>query len=384
MDKRVYLLTIVSFIVGMVELIIGGILDIVADDLNVGIGRAGLLITIFSLVFAVSSPIVLFLTANFERKKLMLVTMLVFLSSNILAVISPSYSILFISRIISAITASLLIVLCVTIASKIVDPAYRGRAIGIVNMGVSGSLVLGIPIGLVLGNAFGWRAPFVMIACLTILSMIGIYLFMEKMAPAQSVTSIGEQISTLKNSYVLFAHLTTFLVLAGHTTLYSYLTPYVQNTMGLEGSWVSIVYFAFGIAAVAGGAVGGTLSDQFGSKKTLLSVIVIFGMAIVSIPFTTFSIPLFFLLLVVWAMMSWAITPPIQSYLIESSPDNAGILISLNNSSLHLGIAAGSFVGSIVVEGIGIDNTPFVGSIFILLALFAAIHSISRRQRMLT
>lgn len=384
MDKRVYLLTIVSFIVGMVELIIGGILDIVAADLNVGIGRAGLLITIFSLVFAVSSPIVLFLTANFERKKLMLVTMLIFLFSNILAVLSPSYSVLFISRIISAITASLLIVLCVTIASKIVDPAYRGRAIGIVNMGVSGSLVLGIPIGLVLGNAFGWRAPFVMIACLTILSMIGIYLFMEKMAPAQSVTSIGEQISTLRNSYVLFAHLTTFLVLAGHTTLYSYLTPYVQDTMGLEGSWVSIVYFAFGIAAVAGGAVGGTLSDQFGSKKTILSVIVIFGMAIVSIPFTTFSIPMFFMLLVIWAMMSWAITPPIQSYLIESSPDNAGILISLNNSSLHLGIAAGSFVGSIVVEGIGIDKTPFAGSIFIVLALFAAIHSISRRQRMLT
>ncbi|WP_067726585.1 MFS transporter [Oceanobacillus damuensis] len=376
MDKRVYLLTIVSFVVGMVELIIGGILDLVAIDLNVSVGQAGILITVFSLVFAVASPILLFLTAKIERKRLTLITLFIFLLSNILAFTSPVYSVLFISRIISAASASLLIVLCVTMASTIVAPEYRGRAIGIVNMGVSGSLVLGIPFGLMLGNAFGWRAPFVFISVLTLFSIAGVFFFMKKISPSNVSVSFTDQLSTLKSSKILLAHATTFLVLAGHSTLYTYLTPFVKVTMGLDGMWVSIVYLVFGVAAVSGGALGGTFSDYFGSKPTILSVIVIFIIAILTVPLSTFSIPFFFIMMVVWGTMSWAITPPIQSYLIESSPGNSDILISLNNSSLHLGIAVGSFVGSIVVDQVGIEKNAFVGGMIVTLALLTATLSI--------
>src|SRR5690625_5084875 len=125
MDKRVYLLTIVAFIVGMVELIIGGILDLVATDLNVSLGKAGLLITIFSLVFAVSAPILLVVTAKVERKKLSLLSLFIFFIGNIIAIFSPSFSVLMIARIISAASGSLLIVLCITIASSIVRSEER-------------------------------------------------------------------------------------------------------------------------------------------------------------------------------------------------------------------------------------------------------------------
>ena len=235
MDKRVYLLTIVSFVVGMVELIIGGILDIVATDLGVSLGQAGLLITIFSVTFAISAPILSVLTAKIERKRLTLITLFVFLVGNLVAVVSPSYSVLFISRMISAASSSLLIVLCVVMAANIVELQYRGRAIGIVNMGVSGSLVLGIPFGLMLGNKFGWRAPFIFISALSILSMAGIYFFMGRVAPTEQV-SVGKQLASLKNYKLLFAQLTTVILLAGHSTLYTYLTPFVKTTLGLDGS----------------------------------------------------------------------------------------------------------------------------------------------------
>ena len=373
MDKRVYLLTIVSFVVGMVELIIGGILDLVAASLEVSVGQAGLLITVFSLVFAIASPILLFLTARIERKKLTLITLFIFFLSNVLAVLSPVYSVLFISRIISAASASLLIVLCVTMASTIVEPQYRGRAIGIVNMGVSGSLVLGIPFGLMLGNTFGWRAPFIMIAILTLCSMAGVYFFMKQITPGQGAVSIGQQLRTLKNSKILLANATTFLVLAGHTTLYTYLTPFAQVTMGLEGLWISIVYLVFGVAAVSGGAIGGSFADYFGTKRTILSVIIIFIIAIFAVPFSTFFVPFFFFVMVVWGSMSWAITPPMQSYLMELSPKNSDILISLNNSSLHLGIAVGSFAGSIVVDRVSIEYNAIVGGIIIVFCLVTAL-----------
>ncbi|KKI93482.1 major facilitator transporter [Bacillus sp. SA1-12] len=371
MDKRVYLLTIVSFVVGMVELIIGGILDLISSDLNVSLGKAGFLITVFSLVFAMAAPILLTMTAGVERKRLTLLALLIFFIGNGLAVFSPSYSMLLIARIISAASGSLLVVLCVTIASSIVAEKYRARAIGVVFMGVSASLVLGVPIGLMLGNAFGWRAPFIMILVLTLLSIIGVTFYMDTIEPKPSI-SIRMQLRTLKNRRVLFAQLTSFLFLAGHLTLYGYLTPFLKMEVGLDGTWVSVVYLIFGVAAVAGGGFGGLLADRFGTKPTILFVIIVFGAAIFSIPYTTFALPLFLVVMMIWSMLSWAITPAMQSYLIEAAPETSDIQQSLNNSALHFGIAFGSFVGGIVIEGGSAALNPQIGGLFIIAALGAA------------
>ncbi|MCD5323975.1 MULTISPECIES: MFS transporter [Pontibacillus] len=379
MDKRVYLLTIVAFVVGMVELIIGGILDLVALDLGVTVGKAGLLISIFSVVFAIAGPILLAMTSQIERKKLTLWTLVVFLVGNIIAVFAPTYAVLMAARMVSAASGALLVVLCVTLASNIVSDAYRARAIGIVFMGISGSLVLGVPFGLMLGNAFGWRAPFVLITVLTLLSMAGVYFFMERIAPKPSIP-IKEQLKTLKDHKILFAQMTSFLFLAGHLTLYGYLTPFLKTTMGLNGTWVSIVYLIFGVAAVLGGGVGGMLADRFGTKPSVLGIISVFAVSIFLIPYTTFSFPLFLIVMVIWSMLSWAVTPAQQSYLIESAPESSDIQQSLNNSSLHLGIALGSSIGSIVIERASVEYNATVGGVFIVIALGAAVFSMTRQR----
>lgn len=379
MDKRVYLLTVVAFIVGMVELIIGGILDLVANDLNVSIGKAGLLITIFSLVFGISAPILLSLTANIERKKLTLITLIVFLVGNFVAVISPNYGTLMVARIISAVSGSLLVVLCITVASSIVAPKFVGRAIGIVVMGISGSLVLGVPIGLMLGNAFGWRAPFILISILTLVLIASIYFLMTKIQPQPSIP-LREQIATLKNSKILFAQLTMFFFLAGHMVLYAYFTPFLKTTLGLDGTWVSIIYLIFGIAAVAGGGIGGILADRFGSQTVILFVIVIFALSLFTIPHTTFAFPLFIMIMIIWGAASWAITPALQSYLIETSPETAAIQQSLNNSALHFGIAFGSLIGGIVIERTSVVHNATFGGLFVIVALAAATYSITRKR----
>lgn len=381
MDKRVYLLTIVSFVCGMVELIIGGILNMVADDLGVTVGAAGRLITVFSLTFAAAAPVLLFLTSRMERKKLTLISLFVFFLGNVVAVVSPFYSVLLISRVITALSGSLLVVLCLTMASHIVEPHYRARAIGVVMAGISGSIVLGVPIGLTLGNAFGWRAPFALIAMLTLLSMAGVYWLMEKM-DSQPAVPLREQLSTLKNRKILSVHVISFLFLAGHITLYGYLAPFLKATMGLEGNWVSVIYFIYGIAAVSGGAVGGSLSDRFGPRPTILLVIVVFAAALFIIPYATFALPIFLFVMIFWGMASWAINPSVQSYLIELAPKTGDTQISLNNSSIHLGIAFGSLVGSIVIERSAVETNALVGALFIVVAGILAYPAIYRvRER---
>lgn len=378
MNKRVYFLMTVSFVVGMVELIIGGILDLIAEDLNVSLGSAGMLITIFSLTFAIAAPILLVLTAKVERKRLALISLTVFLFGNILALISPSYSILFIGRIISAVSSSILIILCVVLAANIVEPKYRGRAIGIVSMGVSASLVLGVPIGLSLGNLFGWRAPFLMIVILIVISMVGVYFFMERVAP-RPVSTIKEQFLSLKDQKVFFAHLTIFLMLTGHAVLYAYLTPFVQVTMGLEENSISIVYLLFGLAAVSGGAFGGTLGDKFGNTRIILLFITIYAAMLFAISHTTSIMPLFIVVLALWGLMSWSVTPPMQSYLIDSAPETADMQISISNSALHFGIAFGSFIGGISIDRVGVEINPYIGGLFVVVAFLTML--LSNRQK---
>ncbi|MFF2290861.1 MFS transporter [Peribacillus butanolivorans] len=375
MDKRVYILAIVSFVVGMVELIIGGLLDIVANDLDVSLGQAGFLMTVFSLAFALAAPILLIVTQRVERKRLTLLTLFIFLIGNVIAVFSTYYSILLVGRIIAASSGSLLIALCLTMVPNIVTEQYRARAIGIVFMGVSASLVLGVPIGLMLGNAFGWRAPFIMIAILTLVSMAGVFFFLERMAPKPSIP-IGRQLRTLKNRKILFAQATSFVMLTGHLTLYGYLTPFLKMKLGLDGTWVSIVYLIFGIAAVVGGGIGGFLADRFGPKRTIISVIILFAVSMLSIPYTIFALPLFLILMVIWSMLSWAITPAMQSYLIELSPETSDIQQALNNSAVHMGIAFGSFIGGIVIEQTSVEFNPTVGGVLVLISLGTAALSV--------
>lgn len=380
MDKRVYILTIVSFVVGMVELIIGGILDLVATDLNVSDGQAGLLITIFSLVFAIAAPILLILTSSIERKRLTLIFLIIFLLGNIVAVLSTTYSILMVARIISAASGSLLVVLCITIASSIVEEKYIGRAIGIVIMGISASLVMGVPIGVVLGHNFGWRAPFLLITILTFLLIIGIYYFMQPVE-AQPSVSMKKQLATLKDSKILFAQLTTFLFLAGHFTFYAFFTPFLTTNLNLNGTWISIIYFIFGIAAVSGGGVGGLLSDRFGSKPVLIAVNILFALSLFIIPYSTTPMILFIVVVMFWGMMSWVITPALQSYLIDISPETAAIQQTLNNSALHFGIAFGSFIGSFVIDRASVNVNAIIGGCLVILALLSITFSITRQQK---
>lgn len=377
MDTKIYILAIAAFVVGTVELIIGGILDVVAQDLNISISTAGWLITAFSIVFAISAPLLLTATARVERKALYLWTMAVFLIGSVISTFSPHYSILMLGRILSASSGSLIIVLSITIASSIVKQEYRARAIGIIFMGVSGSLVLGVPLGLVIGNAFGWRAPFLLISVLTLASMVGIYAWLPNIPPKPTIP-LRQQLLTLRKPKIVSAQLTSAFMLTGHLTLYAYFTPYVKSQLHLSSGWVSIVYFIFGISAVMGGGVGGWAADKWGSGKSILTIIAWFALVMFLIPAVSFSLSLFLVIMILWSMLSWAITPAQQNYLIETAPESYEIQQGLNTTALHLGIALGSGVGGFVIEHHSVADTPWVGGLFVLISFICAAFSITR------
>lgn len=377
MNVKVFILGIAAVTVGLVELIVGGILPIIAEDLNVSVGTAGQLITVFALVYAISGPILLSITAKMERKKLYLIALTIFIFGNIMTYISPSFTLVMIARVITAMSASLVIVLSLTITPKIVPPLHRAKALGIIYMGISSSLVLGVPIGIIITNVFGWRTVFLGIAFLSVCSGILIYLFLEKI-PTEKILPLSIQMKALGNLKIVGAHLAMMFFLAGHYTVYAYFTPFLQTTLQVDQNWISIIYFLFGIAAVSGGALGGVLADKIGSAKSILIVVSSFAIVLFILPSTTFSFTVFLVVMMIWGALSWALAPPIQNYIIQIDPHHSDIHQSLNNSALQVGIAFGSGIGGV---SLGYTNsvvsTAHIGSAIVVIAFLCTVFSLT-------
>jgi MFS transporter, DHA1 family, purine base/nucleoside efflux pump len=381
LNFRVFILAISVISVGLVELIVGGILPTIADDLKVSIGQAGQLITVFALVYALSGPILYTLTANMERKKLLLLTLGIFVLGNVITYISPSFLFVMIARVLTAMSTALIIVLSLTIAAKIVQPQHRAKAIGLIYMGISSSLVLGVPIGIIVSDAFGWRMLFLFIGLMALLSMVLIAFTLERIEVEQ-VQSLKSQLKALRNKKMLTAHLTMLFMLAGHYTIYAYFTPFLESELGLNTQWISICYFIFGIAAVGGGAFGGSLADRFGSKVSIILVVASFAVILFALPFSTASFPLFIVVMVIWAALSWSLAPPLQNYIVETDSESAGIHQSFNNSALQIGISLGSLVGGIVNGAThSMQTTAHVGSLLVIISLAFGVWSLRSTVR---
>lgn len=380
MNIKVLALTVSAFCVGLIELIIGGILPQIAEDFGITISKAGLLITVFSLCYAVTGPLLLSITSKIERKKLLMLSLLVFIIGSLMSAWSPSFAVLMLARVICAASGSLIIVIAITLAIKAVPAGYQARAIGFVSMGISSSIVIGIPVGVLISDWFNWRAVFIISTLLSVIAFIITIIFIKQHQPSQSI-SLKEQFQAIKSIKILSAHTMMILSMGGHYVLYAYLTPYLEYYYQFNATTISIIYFVFGFSAIGGGYIGGLLADKIGAKRAVLTVVGVFLAVLLLISLTASVMYIFLILLVAWGVLSWAISPPQQSYLIETTPRTADIQQSVHNSALQVGIAVGSGIGSLLIKTTGtIQFNSWMAVIMMVLALGLGFFSVRSKM----
>ncbi|MEK5522109.1 MFS transporter [Heyndrickxia sporothermodurans] len=375
---KIYVLAIVSFLVGTSEYIISGILDTIADSLGITLAAAGQLITIFSLVYAIFTPIFMGITSSVDRRKLMVFSLGLFVIGNILAFILPGFGLFVVARVIMALGAGMVVVTALTIAAKIAPEGKQGSSIATVVMGFTASLIIGVPLGRIISSAFGWKAVLGGIALLGILAIIIIRASIPPIKGDKSVP-LFKQLALLKKRKVTIGLAITFFWLGGYSIAYTYLSPYLLNVSGIEEKLLSGVLLIFGVASLIGSKFGGYSTDRWGVQKTLLGGMSLHIIMLVLLSLVTNSYISVLIILILWSFAAWSSGPTQQYNLATIEPESTGILLGLNQSVMQLGMAAGAGIGGIFVEKVSLSSVTWIGALGVTIAIVATL-LISRAQ----
>ncbi|WP_342476083.1 MFS transporter [Weizmannia sp. FSL K6-0777] len=365
---KIYILAIVSFLVGTSQYIISGILDNISESLGITLAAAGQLITIFSLVYAIFTPVLMAITSRMDKRKLMIYSLGLFVIGNILAFILPGYGFFIVSRIIMAFGAGMVVVTALTIAEKIAPKGKKASAIATVIMGLTASLIIGVPLGRMTSEVLGWKAVFGGIALLGLVAMVIISLTIPKIQ-VEKLTPLNQQLALLKKPKVVLGLAITFFWLGGYSIVYTYLSPYLLNISGVSDKLLSGVLLIFGIASLVGSKFGGFSTDRWGVRFTLIGGMILHITMLVLLSIVTHSYVGVLVILILWSFAAWSTGPTQQYHLATIEPESSSLLLGLNQSMMQLAMAAGAGIGGIFVERVSLTSITWLGALGVTIAI---------------
>lgn len=375
---KVYILAIVSFLVGTSEYIISGILDQIATTMGITVSAAGQLITVFSLAYAIGTPILMAVTAKWDRRKLLLSSLGLFAVANVLSFILPGFGMFIAARILMALGAGMVVVTALSIAAKIAPAGKQASSIATVTMGFTASLIIGVPLGRMISSAYGWKTVFLGIALTGIIALIVISMTIPRLKGDRPVPLL-QQFALLKKPEVALGLGITFFWLGGYSLAYTYISPYLLNVSGVGEDMLSSVLLAFGIASLIGSKIGGYSADKKGIPFTLLGGMVLHGISLLLLPFAAHSLIAVFALLILWSFAAWTTGPTQQYNLVTLVPESSGVMLSLNQSTMQLAMAAGAGIGGVVVAQVSLASITWFGAAGVVIAI-VAVYLLSRRS----
>jgi DHA1 family inner membrane transport protein len=336
-----------NFVIGMGAFVIIGMVPLLASDLDISTAAAGGAMTAYALAYAVLSPLLVSLTGQIGRRRVIAAGMGLFAFAALLSAIAPNVTVLYIARALGAAGAGVVTPVGAAVVAALAPKATQGKAIAAFYFGLTLSQALGVPIGGWIAFTFGWRTAFWIVMVLALLSTILIWVRVPGGLRFTPVT-LADLGRTLKDGLVMGAVLFTASFLGAFYVLYTYLAPLLEQTMGYGRDGITLVLLVFGAGAVAGNLMGGALTDRFGSVNSL--VMLCLGQILLMPLFSGLPIGTGFLLALVftWSAVGWSFVAPQQVRLLQLAPNLAGVVLSLNAAAIYVGTASGSALGGLV------------------------------------
>jgi MFS transporter, DHA1 family, inner membrane transport protein len=355
-----------TFVMGTSELLMVGVLDLIATDLGVSIPAAGALVSAYALGVAIGGPILTALTIKLNKRTILLGAFVVFIAGNLIAVLTQSYGVLLAMRALTGAIDGLFIAAAFTAGISVVPQERMGRAIAVVISGVSVSAALGVPLGTLVGQTLGWRGSFIAIVVLAAIMLV------VTLALVPSVPSTGDgagnQARFAFAPRVLAVLALCFLMFASLYAALTYIVPYLHEVTGISGALTSVFMLVYGVATAVGSFSGGRFADDNASRTLIVSII---GAAVCLLALYLLggvSI-LVALVLLAWGLFAFVATPSMQHRVVSLAGPGEQLAQSLPASAVNLGVAFGSFAGGAAIGGFTISAAIVTGLIIAVIAI---------------
>lgn len=385
LPAALWALTISAFGIGTTEFVIVGLLPTMAKDLDISIPSAGLLVSLYAMGVAIGAPILTALTSRLPRKGLLIGLMGLFTIGNALASLAPGFTSLVIARILTGFAHGVFFSIGSTIAAALVPAERRGSAIAIMFAGLTVAIVTGVPFGTFIGQHFGWRATFIGVALLGVISLAASWLLVPHDLKNEKAASLRTQVKVITNKRLLLGFLMTTLGYGGTFVAFTYLSPILQEVTGLSEAVVNFMLLLYGVAIALGNLVGGKVANKH-PLKALLWLFILQALVLLLFTFTAHYTIWGIVTLFIMGGLSFANVPGLQLYIVQTAekhlPGTEDVASAFNIASFNVGIAIGAYVGGLIVASpLGLGATPWVGALFVLLAVVVTLLSVRISRR---
>ncbi len=380
LSRPILALAAASFGIGTTEFVIMGLLPEVAESFQVSVPRAGLLVSGYALGVAVGAPIVAIATARLPRKSALLALMGVFLLGNLGCALAPTYDLLMLARIVTAFAHGAFFGIGAVVASGLVPREQRAQAVALMFAGLTLANVLGVPFGTALGQMAGWRSTFWAVVEIGIVAAVAIAAYVPAGMPGSRGGLAGE-FRSLRRWAVLLPMLVSTLASVSLFTVFTYITPLLEDVSGLTPTQVTGALLLFGVGLTVGNLVGGRLADKrlmatvLGSFAALILVLAAFA-------FTSHAAIPAVVTLPIWGALVFALVSPLQVWVVEAATDAPNLASTLNQGAFNLGNATGAALGgAVITAGFGYASLPWFGAAIAALALLLTLTARTRAGR---
>ncbi|QFS96386.1 Inner membrane transport protein YdhP [Labrenzia sp. THAF191b] len=382
MPLALYALAAGAFGIGVTEFVIMGLLLEVSRDLGVSVAAAGMLISGYALGVVVGAPILTVFTATWNRKRVLIGLMVIFIIGNAACALAPSYDLLMAARILTALAHGTYFGVGSVFAASMVGKDKQASAIAIMFTGLTLANILGVPAGTWLGQQFSWRMTFWAVTLIGLAALAVLILLVPTDRSRAAQSGWRADLKAVSRASVLLGFLTTVLGFAGVFTLFTYIAPLLTQVSGFADTAVSPILLIFGGGLVAGNLLGGKLADirlktaLIGSMAALALVLAVMSAAFGN---QTAAVVLTGLL----GVAGFATVPPLQSWVLSKAVGaGESLASSLNIAAFNLGNALGAWAGGLAISrGPGLENLPLVAAGFPLLAIVVALASFAIERR---
>ena len=374
-NPPVVILIASSFMLGMSEFIMVGILPDIAADLKISEVTVGNLVSLFAFVYAPVTPLGSALSARFPRFATHLTLIGIFLAGNLLCAFAPNYAVLVVARIMIALVSGTLVAVAMTYVPDVTTDRFRTKFIAWVFSGFSIASVVGVPVGTWVANTFGWRWAFHMINVLTIMLIVGMVVALPRNS---HIVKIGflPQFRLFFDRRIQLGVLTVVFGAAASYVFYTYLTPIMRDEVHVPEQYLSVGLVIFGAACLWSNLYGGKLADRGRGVEPLTHIRPIYCAHAVLMASLVVAhwVPVYgALLLVVLGMFMYLQNSASQVLYMDvasqSHPGSLNLAASLNSMSFNIGIALGSAVGGLINGHFGLMWLGPVGALFLVCAI---------------